>query len=113
MSPRFIEIDHRGFEHLIADVPDCNGRFRIGPGIEVVVYMDGVNPVTNSNLLAAEITGFEDTLVFPLSHNGVGEISARTLLRDETRVKAKLHQPLSMQVDGEIRPNPNLIQGVV
>lgn len=112
MSPRFIEIDGRGVEHLIADVPDCNGRFRIGPSIEVVVYMDGVNPTTNSNLLAAEITGFEGTIVFPLSHSGVGETSARTLLGDETRLKAELHQPLSVQVGGELRPNPNLIQGV-
>ena len=113
MSPRFIEIDHRGFEHLLGDVPDCNGRWKLQEGLEVLVYMDGVNPATNSNLLAAEITGFREAIIFPLDNGGVGEASAVDVLGNERRIRAELKEPLLVKVQGSFRPNPSLIPGVV
>lgn len=113
MSPRFIEINYRGVEEILGDVPDCNGRWKLQEGLEVVVYMDGVNPATNSNLLAAEITGFQEAIIFPLDNEGVGEVSAVDVLGNERRIRAELKEPLLIEVQGSARPNPSLIPGVV
>jgi hypothetical protein len=119
MSPRIKELDGRGFENLLLDVPDCDGKWVMADGSSVAIYMSGINPASGGRDLGLEFEKIQpgETTYFELDDNGSG---VRNLLdnsgKDQT-IKVELQGPLFIPVvtsgEKEMRPNVNYIPGVV
>lgn len=120
MSPRIKELDRRGFETLLLDVPDCDGRWAMADGSSIAVYMNGINPASDQRDLGIEFSSIEggEMVLFKLDNTGEG---TRTLLDaqgNERIIKVELQEPLFVpsQVRGrenEMTPNVLYIPGVV
>jgi hypothetical protein len=120
MSPRLKEIDRRGFETMLLDAPDCDGRWEMADGSSVAVYMNGVNPAIDQRDLGIEFTNIQpgEMVMFKLDHAGE---STRTLLDsrgNERVIKVELQQPLFVrsQATGQenvMVPNVKYVPGVV